>query len=31
MHPRGKLKKLFTPFLGKTRVGMMKFQWRGWK
>jgi len=30
-HTQGKLKKLFTPSLGKTRVGMMKFQWRFWK
>jgi len=25
-HPQGKLKKLFTPSLGKTHVDMMKFQ-----
>jgi len=31
IHLQGKLKKLFTPFLGKTRVVMMKFQWRYWK
>jgi hypothetical protein len=25
------LKKLLTPSLVNTRVGMMKFQWRYWK
>ena len=31
IHLQGKLKKLFTPSHGKTRVVMMKFQRRYWK